>query len=172
MKHTNKILFLLAAIMIVTTAGIGSAWAYFTTYCSAKGGYTIELGDQTEIEEEFSNWTKHVSITSAADSQPVYVRARGYCGSSYSLIYSDSTGKWTPGDDGWYYYSDVVNASESTDTLDIRIEGVPSDVTDPASFNVAVVYETTPVQYHEDGSAYADWNITLYTGNVEGGDEQ
>ena len=172
MKRTSKILFLLAAVLVLGSAVGGSAWAYFTTYASAKGGYTIALGERTEIQEEFSNWTKHVTITSEADSQSVYVRVKAFCGSSYQLVYSDGTGKWTPGDDGWYYYSDIVPGGGSTDTLDIRIENVPADVKDPASFNVAGVYETTPVQYQADGTPYADWNLKLQTSSVEGGDGQ
>ena len=60
---------LLAALVltVILTAGIGKAWAYFTTYAEAAGGYTIELGERTQVREEFREWTKHVVITSAED---------------------------------------------------------------------------------------------------------
>lgn len=167
MKKKN-ILLAVMAVSLTLTAGVGSAWAYFTTYAQARGGYTIELGDKTTVEEDFSAWTKHVAITSNADSEPVYVRARAFCGQDYSLVYSGSD-KWSPGADGYYYYSDILSGGGTTETLDVRIENVPEDITDAAAFNVVVIYETTPVRYHEDGSPYADWSVKLNTGTVEGG---
>ena len=62
MKKKNVILALLAAGLVLTSS-VGSAWAYFTTYVEAQGGVTISLGDETDVEETFSSWTKHVSIT-------------------------------------------------------------------------------------------------------------
>lgn len=168
MKRCNRILMLLAAVMVLMTAGIGSAWAYFTTYASAKGGYTIQLGDQTQIQEDFSDWTKHVSITSQEDSQAVYVRVKAFCGSAYELTYSDGTGTWNPGDDGYYYYSETLKGGETTPVLDVHIGNIPEGEA-PESFNVAVVYETTPVQYEKDGTPYADWSMKLETGDAEGG---
>lgn len=167
MKKKNILLAALA-VSLTLSAGVGSAWAYFTTYAQARGGYTIELGDKTTVEEDFSAWTKHVAITSNADSEPVYVRARAFCGQDYNLVYSGSD-KWSPGADGYYYYSDILNGGETTDVLDVRIENVPEEIEDAAAFNVVVIYETTPVRYHEDGEPYADWTATLNTGTVEGG---
>ena len=78
----------LSAAVMMAGAGVGKAWAYFTTYTEAAGGYTVHLGDRTEITEEFTNWTKHVVITSEEDSEPVYIRVRAFCGSRYTLQYS------------------------------------------------------------------------------------
>ena len=82
-------------------------------------------------------------------------------GSEYTLTYTDTSGKWTPGSDGYYYYSDIVNGGEATGGLDIKIGNVPESVEDGSSFNIVVVYETTPVRYDENGKPYADWNATL-----------
>lgn len=167
MKKKNILLAALA-VSLTLSAGAGSAWAYFTTYANASGGYTLSLGDKTTISEnEPTSWTKHVVITSQADSKPVYVRARAFCGSDYELIYSGSA-KWSPNSDGYYYYSDILNGGESTDMLDIKIENIPEEVKNGDSFNVVVIYETTPVRYHEDGTPYADWTAELNT-TVEGG---
>lgn len=167
MKRRDWCLAALAFVLIFTMAG-GSAWAYFTTFAEARGSYPISLGDETTVQEEFSAWTKHVTITVSEDSEPVFIRARAFCGSQYSLVYSDAGGKWTPSSDGYYYYSDPVAAGGSTDVLDIKINDVPEDVKDSASFNVVVVYETTPVLYREDGTAYADWTRKVDSGTVKG----
>ncbi len=168
MKKNTMILAALAVILTLT-AGVSSAWAYFTTYAEAKGGYTLHLGDKTTVSENFSDWTKHVSIASETDSEPVYIRVKAFCGSEYSLIYSDAAGKWTPGEDGYYYYSDIVNGGGATDVLDVKIENVPEGMEDSDSFHVVVIYETTPVRYREDGTPYADWSARLDSGRVEGG---
>lgn len=167
-KHRNLWLTALAITMVLT-AVIGPALGYFTTHAEASGSHPIQLGSTTTIGEEFSNWTKHVSVTSEEDSEPVYIRVKAFCGSEYTLVYSDGDGRWTPGSDGYYYYTPIVGAGETTSTLDIRIENVPAEVRDAESFNVVVIYEGTPVQYHEDGSPYADWSIKLTEKTAEGG---
>nr|WP_300816656.1 hypothetical protein [uncultured Acetatifactor sp.] len=160
--------FALAAVT-VAGASVGQAWAYFTTYAEAAGGYTIRLGDRTEIREDFSDWTKHVVIDSQEGSQPVYVRARAFCGSQYELVYSGDG--WTQAGD-YYYYNDILYGGQETNPLDIRIEGIP-ETPDKDYFNVIVIYESVPVQYHEDGTAFSiqetDWSQVLDTGSTEAG---
>ncbi len=146
------------AVVLVTTSAVGMASAYFTTYTGAAGGRILHIGSGPDIEENFSGWTKTVIISNSADSGPVYVRARGFAGSEYSLVYLDETGGWTAGEDGFYYYNSILNAGEITTALQVGISGIPEG---EESFNVAVVYETTPVQYRADGTPYADWEVRL-----------
>ena len=79
MKKKTIVLAALAAVLTLEAAA-GSAWAYFTTYTEARGGYPIELEDTTTIREEFSAWTKHVVVASEKDSRPVYVRVKALNG--------------------------------------------------------------------------------------------
>lgn len=169
MKRASKAIALLCAVL-VAAASLPSALAYFTTYTRAQGGAVLHLGGSTHITEEFSNWTKRVVITNEAGSQPVYVRARAFSGSQYPLTYSDEGGSWSAGDDGYYYYNQILNGGASTPELLIHIDGVPEKVAEELQFQVVVVYETTPVRYHENGEPYADWAQALKTG--EGGGEQ
>ena len=167
MKYKNVLLAATACILILS-AGAGSAWAYFTTYTEAQGGYAIQLGSQSTAEETLDSWTKHVAVTNDAASGPVFIRAKAFAGSEYRLSYSSANGKWTLGADDFYYYSDIVEAGGSTEVLDIKIDDVPVEVKDGDSFNVVVVYESTPVVY-KDGEATADWNAELITGSTEEG---
>ncbi len=168
MKYKN--IFLAAAAgMLILSAGAGSAWAYFTTYTEAAGGYAIQLGSQSEVTETLDSWTKHVTVTNDASSGPVYVRAKAFSGGSYPLTYSDSDNRWTLGEEGYYYYSEILLAGEASGPLDIHIDGVPQKVKDGENFNVVVVYESTPVCYREDGTPYADWSMILDNGTTEGG---
>ena len=167
MKKKNICLAVFAAVLILAGSA-GSAWAYFTTYVEAQGTQTIALGDQTTIEEPKPvDWTKTVTITSDEDSQPVYVRARAFSGSQYPLEYSGSK-KWTPGAGGYYYYSDILYAGGKTEELKVKINGVPEEIKESMELNVAVIYETTPVLYDENGDPYADWNGDV---TVEGGND-
>ena len=160
------------SVALVLSASMGSAWAYFTTNVTAQGGYRLRLGNTTTIDETVTEGTKHVSILNSEDSQPVYVRVRAFAGSDIqnTLVYSGAN--WSPGADGYYYYSEIVEPGQSTGVLDILIPKLQAPVEgteEPQDFNVAVIYESTPVQYDENGDPYADWNITLGTGDVEGG---
>ncbi|MCI8513299.1 MAG: hypothetical protein HFI93_01510 [Lachnospiraceae bacterium] len=159
-KLANAIRIFLVAGMILT-AGITSASAYFTTYTEAEGGYPIALGDTTTIYETVSEWTKHLRITNQEGSEPVYVRARAYCGRMYSLSYESESEYWSkaPDEEGFYYYNKILEAGETAEELRIRITNPPQDASD--SFNVIVIYESTPVQYDENGNPYMDWNLKL-----------
>ncbi len=173
-------LFVLTGLAAATISGasIHTAWSYFTTYAEARGGYTIHLGDETEIKEDFSDWTKHVAIANSDDSQPVYFRAKVLTGERYKdgLTYSvgdlhegqkEVDGDWTPGEKDYYYFSNPVPAGYSTRELLVHIGNIPEDETD--TFNVVVVYESTPVLYDRDGNPYADWNAKVTQGTTEGG---
>lgn len=158
-----------AAALVVVSGGIGKTWSYFTTYAEASGGYTIRLGDRTEISETFTEWTKHVVITNEESSEAVYIRVRAFCGSQYTIAYSGEG--WTLGSDGYYYYSNAVDGGGATEVLDLKIGNIPENPEDRESFNVVVIYESTPVKYHEDGTAYTveetDWSELLDIGSTE-----
>lgn len=160
----------LAAVCAVASAGIGKTWSYFTTYTEAAGGYPIQLGDRTDITEDFTEWTKHVTIANEPGSEPVYIRAKAFCGSQYTITYSGEGWTWNE-EDGYYYYNYAVEGGKSTESLNLKIDGIPENPEDLERFNVVVIYESTPVKYHEDGSAYTvevtDWDEILDTGSTE-----
>lgn len=170
-RYYPAVLSLCTAVMIAG-AGIGKTWAYFTTYTEAAGGYTLKLGDRTEIKEDFSDWTKHVVITNEEGSNPVYIRVKAFCASPYTIEYSGEG--WSLAADGYYYYEKAVSGAAGqnmTAPLDLKIGGIPSDPEAMERFNVIVIYESTPVRYHEDGTPYTvyetDWSVILDTGKTE-----
>ena len=181
------------AVMLVLSAVMGSAWAYFTTYARAKGGYPIVLGHEEHDDEKFSNWEKELSISVSKDSRPVYLRARAFCSDDYPLLFSDEKipddavsndelphEKWAPGDDGeWWYYTELVDPGKAekinddgtvpADPLHVKIKDVPADQTEGAvagdEFNVIIVYEATEVQYDNDGNPLS-WEDVDWTKKV------
>ena len=184
-----------AAIMMVMSAVMGTAWAYFTTYTAARGGITLHLGHEERITEYFKNRNKRVDIEITKDSQPVYVRARGYC-AQYNLTYSDVelnkgdtpvNNNWVAGGDDWMYYTKILqpgtdengnNTAATADPLYVRINDVPEEdvqgLDDKKPFNVIIVYETTEVEYDKNGNPVgaqnANWENKKVDTNRIGGD--
>lgn len=154
----TRVLLVTAAAVLALAAGAQTAMAYFTTYATAKGGYTIHLGEKTSIDESFANWTKKVQIANTG-SQPCFVRVKAFCGSQYTLTFTGDG--WTKGDDDYWYYNAVVPAGEKTGELDIAIGNTPAN--EAEDFNVIVVQEAAAVLYKADGTPYADWSQTLST---------
>lgn len=152
MKKKYWITGLLALVLLIP-AGIKPALAYFTGTTSASGGYVVNFGFDTGIYEEVKNLEKTVRITNEEGSD-VFVRAKAFVGSEYSFEYS-GTDNWTE-EDGWLVYGKTLSEGESA-TFKVTVVGVPEEMIDGDQFNVAVVYESTPVQY-KDGNPYADWN--------------
>lgn len=131
--------------------------AYFTTYASAKGGYEIQAGTETEIHEEIDGLNKHIRIenTGAADC---FVRVKAFAGSITDIIYSPESGSWQEGEGGYWYCMASLAPGEVSGELTVSIK-IPEGMEDMAgSFDVVVIQECTPVLYHADGTVYADWN--------------
>lgn len=147
-----------AALLLAGSVTVGSAMAYFTTYATASGGASISLGfTQTVPSEEIVDWTKRISVenTGTADC---YVRVKIFAGAKYQAGLQISGEGWTSGEDGYYYYNNIVpGGAKTADQLMAHIDNMDST----EDFNVIVVQESTPVLYDESGSPYADWNAVL-----------
>lgn len=154
----KRIYLAAAALAIVATLGIGSAMAYFTTYVLADGGVELSMGSSITIpKEEMDLHYKIVSIENTGDYD-CYVRVKAFVGAENGeLVFSDVDGKWTPGADGYWHYSDIVKPGETTSTIKIAVNGLLVEPEEGEAFNVIVVEECTPVRFDENGNAYADW---------------
>ena len=168
MKRLNIVLSGLLLVMILSMC-IAPAMAYFTANTEAEGAVPITLGDREEIDEDFDDWVKHVTITSEKDSEPVFIRAKVFYSVASGLTVSISGSGWSLGEDGYYYYSEIVKAEQSTSVLDVAIGNITQNAEEGDEFNVIVIYESAPVRYEPDGTAYADWDHVLDTGTEEGG---
>ncbi len=154
---------LLAALALIMAAGlqVTSSLAYFTTYVTARGGHPVTLGWQTDLTEEIEDLTKHIQIQNTGEAD-CYVRVRVFAGEGFALNFANPGGRWTEGEDGYWYYPDVILApGEVSDELSVTIQ-VPEGMEAVAdNFNVIVVQECTPVLYDAEGNPYADWNAKV-----------
>ena len=183
--HIRTGLLVAIAVMLVMSAAMGAAWAYFTSYATAKGMVTVNLGHQEEIEERFDSWNKTINLTSKPDSRPAYVRVQAFC-AEYDLEYKfDNADSWTKVGDWWYYTKPLEpgkSLKDSGDEMTVHIGPVPDTGTpgleDGETFSVIIVYESTDVQYDENGNekgaVNADWSRKVNTNRIttsEGGDK-
>ena len=120
----------------------------------------LELGHTTEIEEDFSDWTKNIRVTNTGDVD-CYVRVKVLAGSQFTLDISGDG--WSAGEGGYWYYADPIAPDAQTGSLLAQIT-IPEEFME--DFNVAVAQECTPVQYDENGSPYADWDLTMDEGGA------
>lgn len=163
MKRVGKHkMFWMAAAASVWIAGmhIPNAMAYFTTNVTAKGGYPLNLGTSTSIEEQVEDMTKHIVLSNTGESE-CYVRVKVFCGSQFAVrgtteVDEKNQPYWEQNEgDGYWYYKDIVPVKGKTRELLAKIE-IPKDQTE--SFNIVVIQECTPVLYAADGTGYADWS--------------
>ena len=156
----------LALMALILTLGIsvGGVMAYFTTYTEAEGGVVLNFDyPTTDVEEYVVDGKKEIKLLNTGDYD-CYVRLKALTGDAYkdNLIYTepDGAGKWVPGADGYYYYSDIIEAKEKTSQINVGFKFPVKEEGDepPADFNVIIIQECTQVLYDEDGNPFADWN--------------
>ena len=177
MKKRTLILAVLAVVLVLS-ASIGSAVAYFTTYATARGGYVIYLGDRTEMEEHISNNRKTVQIFNRAQSAgdigkyPVFVRVKAFTDSDGTLDYSANTGSlWQPRNDGYWYYQKAIYAGTSehpedavTDPFVVTIN-LSRALKEGEELDVIVVYDSVAAVFNADGSP--DLDTAWATGDIQ-----
>lgn len=168
MKKKKTVVLSAAALVLAGGMTIHSAMAYFTTYASAEGGYTLSLGSKTEIEENVEAMTKHIAIRNTGDAD-CYVRVKVFCGEQFELQFSGEEGQWTQKEDGYWYYNEIVPAGAQTSELLAKIV-VPEEYKD--NFDVIVIQECAPVVYDENGNPTVDWNLKADAGNGEEAGEE
>ena len=135
-----------AALGMAAALTLEGASAYFTTYVSAGGSQVVRLGSSTEIHEDVSQMTKHISIENASAENDCFVRVKVFYGGDLEVVYSDTENNWYEGEKGYWYYR-PINVPEGYDR---------------DSFNVVVIQECTPVVFDETGNPTADWS-TVYS---------
>ena len=149
-----------AALSLLAVSSPKGTLAYFTTYVSAGGSHVVNMGSQTEIHEDVSSMTKHVSVTNVSQINDCFVRVKVFYGGDLEVVYSDTENNWYEGEAGYWYYRPILPAAQTTTGLDVKIN-VPEGY-DRDSFNVVVIQECTPVVFDGTGNPTADWS-TVYS---------
>ena len=159
--HKKLLIMAAAALALTGTLAVGSAMAYFTTYTTAGGGVTMNMGfTETIPNETVDKDGKHVTIKNTGDYD-CFVRVKAFA--PMELTYTADPDKWEAKNDGYWHYKEVLPAKKSTSTeLNISYK-FPEGKDKPEEFNIVVIQECTPVLYDENGNPYADWNHVITT---------
>ena len=165
MKKRTLILAVLAVVLVLS-ASIGSAVAYFTTYATARGGYVIHLGGRTEIEEDIVNNRKTVRIFNRAQSDedigkyPVFVRVKAFADSDGTLDYDANAGSlWQPNAGTAAHPEGAV-----TDPFVVTIN-LNRALKEGEELDVIVVYDSVAAVFNADGSP--DLDTAWATGDIQ-----
>lgn len=166
MMNKKKRFLMIIAIAVVLSVGILPAIAYFTAYTEAEGAIALSLGYKTNISEEIDGTTKTVVVENEEDSsEECYVRVIIHATGSVS--YECSGTGWSESGNYWVY-SGILEPGGKTTELTVDITP-PEGAQAGDRFNVAVVYESTKVEYNADGSAKApDWTMAAVIDNGGG----
>ena len=161
-KNMTKTICLAAAALVLTLGlTVGTAMAYFTTYATGKGGVQLDLGfTKTEIDEDVVAGKKEIvlkNLTKAEGGFDCYVRLKVLVGDAYKgyqIKYiehkaADGESRWTPGAEGYYYFTDILVPGGETTQLDIDLNEILANTTN--TFNVIVIQENAPVIYDDEG---------------------
>lgn len=166
MKKRDMILAVLAVILVLS-ASIGAALAYFTSYAEARGGYVVHMGYETEIEENVEGNVKTIRITNTAGpgtdegTYPVFVRVKVYHGSDCTIKVPAAT-NWKEENEetgSVWYYTVPLYTGETTEALEISISvaaGAEVKAGDP--IDVIVTYESVPAVFNAHSESNSDDN--------------
>lgn len=167
---------LLLLLEIFGLLAIGGIVAYFTSGDTADNLITIG-SNEIEIVEEFdppdeltpnSTFHKDVKFENTGES-PCYIRVAvkftdmdigKYCSMDYNP-------KWVEGTDGYWYYPDLVNPGEQTESLftTVTIGDVPVETI--TGFDIIVYGESVQCLGDVSGTYEETW--ATYQKNKEGG---
>lgn len=157
-RGIGKASLITAAVTLTAALSVGSALAYFTTYCTAEGSYTMQMGfPDTEIEEDVDENGKHISIVNTGEYD-TFVRVKVFAPSFANLTFEPGEGWEKSSEDEYWYYTAPISPEAETSVLTAKYEWPkdtdPSEEVDtrPESFDIIVVYEYVPVLYDEEGN--------------------
>ena len=165
-NHRILVCAAFAATLIVCGVSVKPTLAYFTTYATAKGGISVDIGPTTDVKEKFKDWKKTIEIENTGKAD-CFVRVKVIAASQFDIQASGSN--WSLSDDGYWYYSQVVPVGGKTEPI---VAAITVSEKVKTSFNVVVVQECAPGTYDENGNPCvapdAKWDATAQYDKEEG----
>lgn len=148
-KMKMKSILLLTLMVAVIMGTIGGTVAYLVTSTAPVKNVFTPSKVTTKIEEKVDDGTKSEIIVKNTGDVDVWVRVAiignyvkdGQVVGAWNGTVSHNSGKWTVGDDGYYYYNEVVKVgSETANLLSI---GISSDTKEDGShLEITVIHQS------------------------------
>lgn len=165
--HRRTALLTALALVLLFGSALKDSLAYFTTYTTARGGWPVTFGPDTELKEEVEDLSKTIQIENNGDSD-CFVRVRAYFGEgmvSLEKVEEEDAkdgAHWRREGD-WWYYDQILKPGGTTCKLKMTFAPNKNLNTDQIldTFHVVIVQESAPVLYRQNGDGtytpYAEW---------------
>ncbi len=174
----RKILLVIAAVLVLSLS-VGFASAYFSDHEAAQGAAKVQLGGETEIEENWDKGIKDVSIKNTGETEMV-VRVIFYGPDSDNAkmtVHVAKNGNWVQ-HGNYYYYKAVLQPGDQTPYEQLTAEVVFKEGTEAdlgENYDIVVMQEAAQATYEfVDGKNKVaipdgwDWIPAMYSN--EGGE--
>ena len=142
----KKAILLAISFALVLSLSVGTAFAYFSDYATAKGGAAITLGGKTDINEDVNGKIKTISIENTGETD-VVVRVKIFGQTDIKEV-GDG---WSLESDGFWYYDKVLKPTGSDKTTTNIVAEVVAPAGQVDNYDVVVVHESAQVTYGTDG---------------------
>ena len=156
MKKTKKPVALLASLALVFAVAVAGTLAFLTTHTAeVKNTFTPSKVPNKVVEEFDGNVKSDVKIKNEGDV-PAYIRVALVATwvndkgevlgeqADYSVTYPESS-KWKQHTDGYYYYTEKVDANTTTGVLFEEIK-LKDGVTPPAGYSLSIEILSQSIQ--------------------------
>ena len=158
MKRLNKKQFaillcsLFVAGALFTFNTVQKTGAYFSDSVNNSGQGTVILKHSTVTHEEIEDGKdKVITIENTGTTDVVVKILLEYPEGAATVGAKDGeTLEWVANDDGWYYYTKVLKAGETSSAIKVTVgENAPT-----YEFDITVMTASERVVYNEDGSLF------------------
>lgn len=148
-KMKMKSILLLTLMVAVIMGTIGGTVAYLVTSTDPVKNVFTPSEVTTEIEEKVDDGRKSKIIVKNTGDVDVWVRVAiignyvkdGQVVGAWNGTVSYNSTKWTEGEDGYYYYSEVVKVGSQTENL--LSEGISFETRDDGShLEITVIHQS------------------------------
>ena len=144
MKKINKKIIITAlSLVLLLTASVGLTAAYFTDYEAAKGGASLSLSGQTQLEETMNGSNKTVVIKNVGETDMI-VRVQVIGDGDKVNVTAGS--EWEKAGDWWYYKKILTPVG----TAGAEASAITAEVDGEGDFDIIVVHEASRTVYDVD----------------------
>ncbi|MBQ7147545.1 MAG: hypothetical protein IJR96_02215 [Pseudobutyrivibrio sp.] len=159
----KKNMLVAAAFLMIGAAGVAPTMAYFTDTKEVTGGVLVSLGDSELTPHDSAEGLLKTVAVENTSQYDAFVRVKAIYSENFNATITEEAkaNGWSVNEDGYYYYSDILAAGETSKELKLQIEVKDETIAD--QFNVVIVEEATKVIYDAEGNTRCDWNSKVMT---------
>ena len=172
-KQIKRIKAMLALICVVGLMIVSMTVAYLFMRTSNITNNFIGAFVQSKVIENFDGTTKTNVLVKNEGNVDAYVRAyvvvywmdedghiyheKPVLDDDYSIDYDDS--KWILGDDGYWYYPEILSEMEESSILINEATCISDDI--PSDYQLAIEIISSGIQANPQDVVESNWNVTI-----------